>query len=77
MCTGKHLGLPVEAKHTQLTHLNLDFTPCEVHGPGFEPCWSKGFYLLYTRPDRPWLLSSLLYSGYRGCFPGLKVLGWR
>jgi hypothetical protein len=28
-----------------------------------------------TRPDRPWGLPSLLYNGYRVCFPGVKRPG--
>jgi len=28
-----------------------------------------------TRPDRPWRPPSLLYSGYRGLFPGGKAAG--
>jgi len=34
--------------------------------------WGKIFR---TRPDRPWGLPSLLYSGYRVCFAGVKRQG--
>jgi hypothetical protein len=39
--------------------------------------WSNpgGDEILRTRPDRPWVPSSLLYNGYRVSFPGVKQEG--
>jgi hypothetical protein len=45
-----------------------------LDGPGIESRWGEVFR---TCSDRPWGLSSLLYSGYR-VFPGGKAAGaWR
>jgi hypothetical protein len=41
-------------------------TPCGLDGPGFEPKWSKKFYLLYICPYLPCVPPSPLYNGYRG-----------
>jgi hypothetical protein len=40
-----------------------------LDGPGIESRWGEIFH---TRPDRPWVPPSLLYSGYR-VFPGGKA----
>jgi hypothetical protein len=43
-----------------------------LDGPGIESRWGEIFR---TRPDRPWGPRSLLYSGFRVCFPGVKRTG--
>jgi hypothetical protein len=44
-----------------------------LDGPIFKSRWGASFFR--TRPDRPWGLPSLLYSGYRVSFPGVKRPG--
>ena len=44
-----------------------------LNGPGIESRWGGG-EIFRTRPDQPWGLPSLLYSGYR-VFPGGKAEG--
>jgi phosphoketolase len=61
------------------THMNRDIsvgiaTRYVLDGPGIESWWGRGFR---TRPDRTWVLPSLLYNGYR-VFLGAKAAGaWR
>ena len=43
-----------------------------LDGPGIESRWGEIFR---TRPDRPWGPPSLLYSGDRVYFPGVKRPG--
>ena len=47
-------------------------TRYELDGPGIESRWRQIFR---NRPDRPWGPPSLLYSGYRVSFPGVKRPG--
>ena len=47
-------------------------TRCGLDGPGSNPGVGEIFR---TCPDRPWGQPSLLYSGYRVCFPGVKRPG--
>ena len=47
-------------------------TRYRMDGPGIESRWGEIFR---ARPDRPWGPSSLLYSGYRVSFPGVKRPG--
>jgi hypothetical protein len=43
-----------------------------MEGRGSNP---GGGEIFCVRPDRPWVPPSLLYNGYRVCFPGLKLPG--
>ena len=47
-------------------------TRYELDGPGIESRWGEIFR---TRRDRPWGPPSLLYSGYRVSFQGVKRTG--
>jgi hypothetical protein len=44
----------------------------ELDGPGIKFWWGRIFR---TRPDRPWVPPSLLYSEYRVSFPDIKRPG--
>ena len=43
-----------------------------LYGLGIESQWGRAFR---SRPDRPWYPPSLLYNGYRVCYPTIKRPG--
>jgi hypothetical protein len=55
----------------EFTWRNFELSIIQTHGLGIEFRLGGGG-IFRTRPDRPWGPLSLLYSGYRVSFPGVK-----
>ena len=47
----------------------------EQYGPVFESRLDQAIFVFQNGPDSPWGPPILLFSGYRGSFPGVKLSG--
>jgi len=66
----------VWSPHPHLSgHQSLSHLDCGLHGTVSVFGGRKTFVFSAQRRDWPWRPPSLLFSGYRVCFPGLKWLG--